>query len=91
MTTVDPERCPLCGEPNACASAAASRCGERCRDCWCVRATIGEATLARIPPAARGVACICARCAKAAPTAPGGDAGFGGEQRADQNVGRGRA
>jgi len=91
MTTVDPERCPLCGEPNACASAAAKQCGERCSDCWCVRATIDEATLAQIPPAARGVACVCARCAAAAPTAPNSKAEHGDDERADQNVGRGRA
>lgn len=81
MTTVDPKRCPLCGEPNACAAAAAAAGGGSCGDCWCFHAKVADTALAQIPAAARGVACVCARCAAAPP----------GSDRGDQDVGRGRA
>jgi hypothetical protein len=59
----DARRCPLCGEPNACALAGGG--GE---PCWCAGATIPKATLERLPEDSRGTACVCARCA-AAPSA----------------------
>ncbi|MBL8730005.1 MAG: cysteine-rich CWC family protein [Planctomycetes bacterium] len=54
----DPSRCPLCGKPNACAIAAGSD-----RPCWCAGVTIDAAALQRVPPAARGRACVCTDCA----------------------------
>lgn len=87
MNAVDPERCPLCGEPNACGAAEAARCGTSCRDCWCFGATLDAAALARVPAAARGTVCLCARCATKPPPAGAGDEPTG----TDQDVGRGRA
>ncbi|MCA3010245.1 MAG: cysteine-rich CWC family protein [Phycisphaerales bacterium] len=70
----DAAHCPLCGQPNAC--ALADRTATRsCSDCWCARTTIAPAVLARIPVAARGVACVCARCAASGDAAaPPGEA-----------------
>lgn len=56
----DPQRCPLCGEPNGCAMAAGAAEGS----CWCASVTIPRAALECIPVAARGVACVCRRCAE---------------------------
>jgi hypothetical protein len=50
-------KCPLCGAENACGMANG---GETC---WCFDVQIAPATLERIPPGARGVACICKACA----------------------------
>ena len=63
--------CPLCGGPNDCAPA---RSGCLDTPCWCEAVIVDAATIARIPAAARGEACICRRCAAApAPAlAPGG-------------------
>lgn len=59
--TVDPSRCPICGEPN--------RCGELTGDgqCWCVEAHLSKSLLEQIPPEAVGRACVCPRCAKGRP------------------------
>jgi hypothetical protein len=66
MSELRTDRCPVCGADNDCAVA---RCGTAaCASCWCAGITIEEAALARIPPAARGKACLCRRCAEG--TAP---------------------
>ncbi|OYV30327.1 MAG: hypothetical protein B7Z79_07350 [Thiomonas sp. 20-64-9] len=62
----DPARCPLCGQPNACVRAA----GDESAACWCVSARFAPQTLARIPPACIGLACICPQCAGAEPAQP---------------------
>ncbi len=54
---VDPARCPLCGEPNACELA-----GGRTR-CWCFETPVPAETLARVPAEARDLACVCRPCA----------------------------
>ena len=59
MTAIDPSRCPLCGESNACQVAAG------CATCWCFDTPVPAAVLARIPAEAQGVACVCKRCATA--------------------------
>ncbi|KQP49331.1 hypothetical protein ASF44_01615 [Pseudorhodoferax sp. Leaf274] len=59
----DAGRCPLCGQPSACAMAAGAD-GARAADCWCMQARIAPEVLARVPLAARGLACVCARCAQ---------------------------
>jgi hypothetical protein len=59
QVALDPTRCPLCGEPNACALAD----GRASEPCWCAGARISPALLARLPVGARGVACVCRRCA----------------------------
>jgi hypothetical protein len=55
--------CPLCGGPNGCAPAQAGRFDIAC---WCRDAHFSAELLARVPPAARGRACVCAACAGAA-------------------------
>ena len=59
---VDTARCPLCGGPNGCALAGGATDG---RPCWCATIEIPAELVARVPEAARGVACVCARCAGA--------------------------
>jgi len=54
---VDPRRCPLCGDRNACGVAA----GEK--QCWCFCQPVPQGVLQRLPVQARGVACVCHACA----------------------------
>ncbi|WP_396435163.1 cysteine-rich CWC family protein [Limnohabitans sp.] len=73
MTTqpcLDPCRCPLCGQANACAMTLPD--AQQHGACWCTRMHFSAALLQRVPPAARNKACICQRCA-GAPTAQIGD------------------
>ena len=65
---VDPCRCPLCGQPNACANEVARTTGQVQPPCWCTTVDFTPELLARVPPEARRQACICAACARAAPT-----------------------
>jgi len=65
---VDPTRCPLCGQPNACALAATP--GASAAECWCAALRFEDALLARVPAASAGRACICLRCQRAAKGAP---------------------
>jgi hypothetical protein len=51
--------CPLCGEPNDCQLATTDSYKG---PCWCVRETFPPDLLARVPEAARRVACVCRRC-----------------------------
>lgn len=62
----DPSRCPLCGRDNRCAMEIERETGQAQPPCWCLSATFSAELLARVPPAARGQACICAACAAAA-------------------------
>jgi hypothetical protein len=55
--TIDPARCPLCGEANHCQTAAGHP------TCWCFEQPVAAHVLARIPLEAQGVACVCKRCA----------------------------
>jgi hypothetical protein len=57
VPAVDPTRCPLCGDDNACGVARGAG------TCWCFSTPVPEAVLARVPPALQGVACVCERCA----------------------------
>ena len=61
---IDPSRCPLCGQPNACAMQAAQASGESPGPCWCVNETFSPELLARVPVPAQQRACICPRCAR---------------------------
>jgi hypothetical protein len=54
---IDPRRCPLCGQDNACGMAAG------CATCWCFETKIPRAVLDRVPAPAQGVACVCRTCA----------------------------
>ena len=64
--TFDPCRCPLCGQPNACAMASGDAASAE--PCWCTRVHFGADLLAQVPEAARNRSCICQRCAS--PTEP---------------------
>lgn len=65
---IDPSRCPLCGQSNACANERARATGEPQPPCWCSSDTVRftPELLARVPPSARRKACICEACARAA-------------------------
>jgi hypothetical protein len=54
---VDPSRCPLCGEDNTCGMAAGAG------TCWCFATSVPGEVLERVPPALRGIACVCEACA----------------------------
>ena len=56
-TVVDPKRCPLCGDGNACGMA------EGKSSCWCFEAHIAPEVLERVPAEARDRACVCQGCA----------------------------
>lgn len=60
---LDPARCPLCGQPNACANEIERATGVKQPPCWCSRTGFDAALLARVPAPALGVACICSACA----------------------------
>ncbi len=66
-TFVDPCRCPLCGQANACANEVARATGQPQPPCWCTKASFPPGLLARVPADARRKACICAGCAGAGP------------------------
>ncbi len=59
---VGQDACPLCNGPNACALASGSAAAG---PCWCASASFSAELLDRVPPASRGMACICAACAAA--------------------------
>lgn len=64
---IDTTRCPLCGADNRCAMEIERSTGQAQPACWCMdRPPLGAAAAralqARIPPAARGLACVCAAC-----------------------------
>ncbi|MCA3239440.1 MAG: cysteine-rich CWC family protein [Curvibacter sp.] len=61
---VDASRCPLCHQPNACAQEIARATGQAQAPCWCASQTFSWELLARVPPAARDLACICEVCAR---------------------------
>jgi hypothetical protein len=60
-TSVDPTKCPLCGQDNQCSVAGGAASGS----CWCMTASIPEGLLATIPPERRMKACICKDCLQA--------------------------
>jgi hypothetical protein len=64
---VDPCRCPLCGQPNACANEQARVSGEAQPACWCTAVHFSPGLLARVPAEAQRRACICAACAGVQP------------------------
>ena len=55
--SVDPKRCPLCGDENQCGMAKAAA------KCWCFTAIIPEAVLGQVPEQVRDRVCICEKCA----------------------------
>ena len=65
LASIDAALCPLCGASNACAMEAARSNGtaDAPASCWCLSVDFTAALKMPLPDAARGVACICARCA----------------------------
>lgn len=63
--SVDPSRCPLCGEANRCAMEVERETGLKQPPCWCMATNVdfSRELLARVPTDKRRLACICARCA----------------------------
>jgi len=64
METIDPTRCPICHEPNVCAMEKAKATGTKPERCWCMDAVFTPAVMDQVPDAAKGKACICAKCAE---------------------------
>jgi hypothetical protein len=62
-TSLNPTLCPLCGQPNQCALEIERASGLAQPPCWCSKLSFEEATLQRIPAAAKGKACVCLLCA----------------------------
>ena len=62
---VDPCRCPLCGQPNACAMATPTTEAAAPGPCWCTLVQFSADLLKQVPEAARNKACICAACVAA--------------------------
>ncbi|HEY0826088.1 MAG TPA: cysteine-rich CWC family protein [Ramlibacter sp.] len=65
----DPSLCPLCGQPNRCAVELERETGRAPGPCWCTQVDFGAELLARVPPQAQRLACICAACARQAGSA----------------------
>ncbi|MCQ4269707.1 cysteine-rich CWC family protein [Pseudomonas kuykendallii] len=59
-SSVDPARCPLCGQANRCAQSDPAT---RKLPCWCFSTPVSPGTLARLPEEARDKACLCPNCA----------------------------
>jgi hypothetical protein len=64
--TVPTHLCPLCGGPNRCANEVERATGVRQEACWCTQLHFSAELLARVPPEAQRLACICPECARAA-------------------------
>ena len=60
LPALDPCRCPLCGQPNACAMATPGQAASG--PCWCTLVPFSADLLKQVPEAARNKACICAAC-----------------------------
>ena len=56
--------CPLCGQPNQCAMERQRVTGASQDACWCTQVDFSADLLARVPPEARRLACICPACAR---------------------------
>jgi prepilin-type N-terminal cleavage/methylation domain-containing protein/prepilin-type processing-associated H-X9-DG protein len=56
---INPALCPLCGGPNDCQLCTPDAYKG---PCWCARAEIPDALLARVPEALRNRACLCRKC-----------------------------
>ena len=57
-SALDTSKCPLCGEPNQCASAADPSANK----CWCEPKEFPRELLDQIPSDAIYKVCICSEC-----------------------------
>ncbi|MCF7821582.1 MAG: cysteine-rich CWC family protein [Mariprofundaceae bacterium] len=64
VALIDPNRCPLCGEPNDCAMACCQSADEKV-SCWCRSEQFPQTLLDQVPSGAVRRACICRRCLRA--------------------------
>lgn len=62
MHTLDPSRCPICDGPNVCAMEIAKATGTKPSRCWCMDVVFTPDIMDQVPNAAKGLACICAKC-----------------------------
>ena len=62
-TPVNPNICPVCGQPNQCAMEIAKATGNPADECWCASMVFSAEALSRVPPQALNKACICKKCA----------------------------
>lgn len=63
--TICEDRCPLCGQANACRRAFGGDPGPK--PCWCESVSIPAEVLVGIPPALQGKACLCQACTRSDP------------------------
>ncbi|HWI82904.1 cysteine-rich CWC family protein [Ramlibacter sp.] len=70
--SLDPARCPICGQANRCAMEVERETGVQQGACWCTGVDFGADLLAQVPPAAQRQACICAACAAKQLSPPAG-------------------
>ncbi|MGV0989705.1 cysteine-rich CWC family protein [Limnohabitans sp.] len=68
-SSVDPCRCPLCGQANRCAMEDLAPAQPQA-PCWCTREQFSAALLQQVPETARGKACICQACVQKAAQTP---------------------
>ena len=61
---LDASKCPLCGKSNQCFMEIERETGVNPGPCWCVGLDFSADLLAKLPPEARGKACICEVCAR---------------------------
>ena len=64
LPSIDPCRCPLCGQPNHCAMEQPGAVGMQ-EPCWCTRAQFSVQLLQQVPEPLKGKACICQACVQA--------------------------
>lgn len=64
LPIADPTLCPLCGQPNRCAGQVARATGRPPEPCWCTEVDFSAELLARVPPEAQRLICICESCAR---------------------------
>lgn len=69
--TLAASHCPLCGQANQCAMEVEIATGVEQPPCWCTHVSFSSELLERLPPQARGLACICRACAESADQAEG--------------------
>jgi hypothetical protein len=67
MPDLQPDRCPLCGQPNQCAMELERITGEKQPPCWCTQVDFSAELLARVPADKQHLACICSHCARPRP------------------------
>lgn len=67
MSSLDPSRCPRCGQSNRCAQLDPN---PDATPCWCFEVVIDPRVLQTLPTEQRDSACLCPRCAASLSPAP---------------------